>query len=160
MNEIIKIAKHEVAIKTCYDPSHTPTFNKDTKPNPKAIEVAKETLSPVAFDLYKTICSLPNRAFVVRLIEVLANKLHISIEDCNAAIDEIVTNKYLNYTEVRYKDDTYVGETFMFIPDNSLVAVVPSGYVAKTDEEYARLVEAWKKPYFFTGKHNIEKKVY
>lgn len=160
MNEIINITEPQISIKTCYDPSLTPSFEKDTKPNPKAIESAKEELTPLAFRLYEILCSLPNRAFVVRPIEVLAEKMNVPHFACEVAIEELKSHRYLNYTQVRYNDDTYIGETFMFIPDNSIVAVVPEGYVATTSEEYAQLLAAWKKPFCFTGKITTVKETF
>ncbi len=154
------VNEQNIAIETTYDRTSSNVFDENTRPDPKAIATAKDTLSPIAFTIYNTICSFKNRAFVTTSIEAFANQLNTTAEVFNTALQELITNKYLNYTQIVHNGANYCGNTFKFIPDNSLVAVVPSGFIAKTEEEYARLVEAWKKPFFFTGKIDTTKEVF
>lgn len=150
------VNEQNIAIKTSYDKTPTKVFDENTKPDYKAVQTAKNALSPAAFAIYNTICTFKNRAFITTSISAFANQLNMTLEAFNTALEELIANRYLNYTLVMHNGTGYIGNAFQFIPDNSLVAVVPAHTVAKTDEEYAELLAAWKKPYFFIGKITTE----
>ena len=130
------------------------------KVTPTLITKAQETLTPVALKIYNTLSSFAHKDFMMTSIEAFAEHMSVTSEQFNAALQELIKHKYLNYTQLFNNGEIYYGNAFEFIPDNTLVAVVPSGYVAKTEEEYAKLVKAWKKPHFFTGKVTIAKETY
>lgn len=147
----MNITELNIAIKTNY---------KHIKASPDLITTAKNTLSPVAFEIYRTISSFADKTFITTSIDSFAKQLNVTPEQFDAALRELINSKYLNYSQLYNNGEVYYGNAFEFIPDNSLVAVVPSGYVAKTDEEFFKLLEAWKKPYYFTGKVTVAKEVF
>lgn len=148
MKEVINLNNASICIKANYDSKPSKVYDENKRPSAAAIKVAHETLSDLGWRLYDNLCSFRNHAVGVAPITALMNELEMSYEQFTKALNELVSNHYLNFRPITHFDKVYTGNAFQFHADNSLVAVCPITRAATVDE--------LKKPFFYTGNSDVK----
>ena len=148
MKEIINLTNEHICIKANYDTKPTKVYDKNAKPDPTAVKVAHESLSDLGWRLYSNLINFSNHNVGVAPVTSLMNELEMTYEQFSKALNELVSNRYLNFRPITHFDKIYTGNAFQFHADNSLVAVCPITRAATVDE--------LKKPFFYTGNADVK----
>lgn len=148
MKETINLTNENICIKANYDTKPTKVYDENARPSEAAVKVAHETLSDLGWRLYSNLTNFHNHAVGVAPVTSLMNELEMSYEQFTKALNELVSNRYLNFRPITNFDKVYTGNAFQFHSDNSLVAVCPISR--------APTIEELKKPFFYTGTSEVK----
>lgn len=121
MKKEIYLDRNNICIKANYDKAPSNVYDASARPSSIITSKAKSILSENAWKLYDYAANFPNHAVAVAPVVQWADMLKITFDEFYLAVKELYEHRYLSFRANADGDEIFVGNSYIFIPDNSLV---------------------------------------
>ena len=121
MKREVYLDRNNICIKANYDKAPCNVYDANIRPSTDITSKAKSILSENGWKLYNYAANFPNHGVAVAPVMQWAKMLKMTFEDFYAAVKELYEHRYLSFRANVDGNEIFVGNSYIFVPDNSLV---------------------------------------